>query len=94
MGGFAGVRLDGDDQYARALRRRLAIRSIDMESTCPAVVRVLSVIGQPVSTALEAMDNMTLDLSEREVGVIVGPASLLCDPLTGETERHRAGTGG
>ena len=92
MDGFAGLRIDGDDQHVRALRRRLAIRSIDTTPNCPSVVRVLSVIGKSASVALEAMDNMALDLNEREVGVIVGPANLLCDPLTGEAEQERTGT--
>lgn len=89
---FTGVRLDGDDPHVRALRRRLAIRSVDMAASCPAAVRVLSVIGQPVGVALDAMDDMALELSNREVGVIVGPASLLCDALTGEAEQRRTDT--
>lgn len=90
--GFVGVRLQGDGRHIRALRRRLAIHSIDMESTCSATVQVLSVIGQPVSTAMDAMDDLTVGLEQGAVGVIVGPASLLCDPLTGEAEQQRTDT--
>ena len=90
--GFAGVRLDGDSPQQRALRRRMTIGDVDVVTGDRAVVRVLSVLGMIEGEALLAVDDLVLGLDAHEVAVVVGPASLLCDPLIGEADQRRADT--
>lgn len=89
--GFAGVVL-ADDRPARARRRRAVIDGIDVLEGAPATVRVLSVVGEPEAEALEAVDDVVVSLGPTDVGVILGPAALLCDSLVGVPEQRRAQT--
>lgn len=90
--GFAGVVLDHDDDTARARRRRAVIDGIEVLDDAPATVRVLSVVGEPETEALEAVDDLVVSLGPMDVGVVLGPAALLCDPLVGVPEQRRAQT--
>jgi hypothetical protein len=89
--GFAGILLE-DDPAARARRRRAAIDGIEVLDEAPATVRVLSVVGEPDSEALEAVDVLVVSLGRTDIGVVLGPAALLCDPLVGEAEQRRSQT--
>jgi len=90
--GFAGVLLDGDDASVRARRRRAVIDGVDLLDEAPATVRVVSVIGASEADALEAVDDLVVSLGPRDIGVAVGAAALLCDPLVGDPERRRSQT--
>lgn len=77
----------------RALRRRAAIRGVDTSSVTDGPrVRLLSIVGRDPDDALDALDDVVLDLGQGEIAVLLGPASLLCDDLRGERERKRAET--
>jgi hypothetical protein len=90
--GFAGVVVVDDDEPARRLRRRLAIREAVLDATHPGMVKVASVLGQPVDAVLQAADELALGLAEQQVAVLVGPANALCDQLNGQYEKDRSGT--
>ncbi len=90
--GFTSVLLDGDDPASRALRRRAVIGGIEVVGDARAAVRVLSVVGEPGIRALDAADDLVVSLGHADVGVVIGPASLLCDRVLGEAERLRAET--
>ena len=77
---FAGVRVDGDGPRDRAVRRRAALRDIDvLTRDDSAAVHVLALLGMSDADALEAIDNLVLELASGDVGVVVGASSLLCD---------------
>lgn len=91
--GFTGVLVDGDDETARAQRRRAAIDGIEvLDTVTSAAVRMLSLVGRPDGEALESVDELAVSLGPREVGVVLGAAAVLCDPLVGDAERRRAQT--
>ncbi|MDN5858637.1 MAG: hypothetical protein L0H84_08425 [Pseudonocardia sp.] len=89
--GFAGIVL-ADDPAARARRRRAVIDGIEVLDGAPALVRVLSVVGLPDADALRAADDLVLELRPTDVGVVLGAASLLCDPLVGDLQQSRSAT--
>lgn len=89
--GFAGVLID-EGPPARARHRRAVIDGIEILDAAPATVRMLSVVGEPDAEALEAVDELVVSLGRTDVGVVLGPAALLCDPLVGDPERRRSGT--
>jgi len=89
--GFAGVLLD-EDPATRARRRRAVIDGIEVLDRAPAAVRMLSLVGDPDADALEAVDELIVSLGRSDVGVVLGPAALLCDPLVGDPERRRSET--
>ncbi|WP_197938807.1 hypothetical protein [Phytohabitans flavus] len=81
----------GNGPAERALRRRVAIHGLDVsDDAVPPLVRVLSVLGQELGAALDKVDDLLLGLGKNEVGVVIGPASALCEPLRGDDERFRA----
>ncbi|GAA3450547.1 hypothetical protein [Dactylosporangium matsuzakiense] len=83
----------GDGIKGRALLRRAKIRDLDVSTNAPAPrVHLWSVLGQVVDEALDALDELVLDLAKDDVGVAVGPAGVLCDRLNGGQERRRAHT--
>ncbi len=92
-GDFAHLVVHGDGAEQRALRRRAAIcgieTSIDAVSPC---VRVLSVVGCEVDGALDAIDDVVVDLGEGDVALVLGPVSTMCDELRGDQEQKRAQT--
>lgn len=98
--GFAGLRIAGDEPAARTLRRRATILGIavldeparsDPARPDPAV-HVRSVVGQPARAALDSMDDLVLSLGTGDVGLVIGPAALLCEQLDGDEESQRART--
>lgn len=90
--GFAGVLLDEDDASARQQRRRAVISGVDVLREARGTVRVMSVVGEPDAHALEAVDNLALSLGPTDIGVVLGAAAVLCDPLIGESEQRRSQT--
>lgn len=90
-GGFAGIVL-GDDVDGRRQRRRALLDGVDVVEGTPSTVRARSVVGAPEATALEAVDELTISLAPADVGVVIGSAAVLCDPLSGPGERDRAQT--
>ncbi|GAA4701392.1 hypothetical protein [Phytohabitans rumicis] len=81
----------GNGSAERAVRRRAAIHGLDVsDNAAPPLVHVLSVLGQEHDAALDKIDDLLLGLGKGEVGVVIGPASALCEPLRGDDERFRA----
>ncbi len=92
-GDFAHMVVPGDDAEQRALRRRAAICGI--ETSLDAVgphVRVVSVVGREQDDALDAIDDIVVDLGKGDIAVALGPAGIMCDELRGDQERKRAQT--
>ena len=89
--GFAAVALGHHE--ARSVRRRALVAEmpVDHVVTGPAV-RVLSVVGSPDPDILTQVHDLVLDLGPRDVGIVLGAASTLCDPLVGEASEHRTDT--
>jgi hypothetical protein len=92
-GDFAHLVVAPGDAEHRGLRRRAAIQGIEMSAASAGPsVRVLSVVGLDSADALDALDDVVVDLDHGDIAVAVGPASLLCDELRGAQERERAQT--
>ncbi len=91
LDGFAGVVCDRDRDGDRTQRRIAAIDGVPIldAGTAPAVI-VTSLVGAPESTALQTLDELTLSLDRDAVGIVVGSAAVLCDPLTGDAEQDRS----
>ena len=89
--GFAGVTVGAGHVDGRRLRRTLTLADVELVSSDSAV-RVLSVVGETDHAALQVMDDLVLDLGPADVGVILGPSSLLCDGLRGQLDAMRADT--
>ena len=51
-----------------------------------------ALVGRPDGEALESVDELVLSLGPREVGVVLGAAGVLCDPMVGDAERRRTQT--
>ena len=92
-GDFAHLVMPGDDAEQRALRRRAAICGIEtsLDAISPHVL-IVSVVGREPDGALEAIDDIVVDLGEGDIAVVLGPASIMCDELRGDQERKRAQT--
>lgn len=88
--GFTGIVLAPGTQ--RAWRRRALVGETDVRSHAPAAVHVLSVVGLATHEALSRTDELLADLGPSDVGIVVGAASTLCDPLSGEAARLRTAT--
>ncbi|GAA4989078.1 hypothetical protein GCM10025792_41560 [Pseudonocardia tropica] len=89
--GFAGIVI-ADDPATRAMRRRAVIDGIEVLDGALALVRVLSVVGMPDAVALQTADDLVLELRPTDVGVVLGTAALLCDPLVGDLQQSRSAT--
>lgn len=90
--GFTGLRLEGDDPQVRSLRRRATIGDVELVTGDGAAVQVLTVFDKVDGEALLAVDDLVLGLAAREIAVVIGSATLLCDPLSGEADQRRAET--
>jgi hypothetical protein len=90
--GFAGLRLDGDDGSTRGRRRRAAIMSVEVIGRPRATVHVTSLLAEADGDALEALDDAVVSLGPADVGLVLGSAGVLCEPLVGGAERRRAHT--
>ncbi|GGK53427.1 hypothetical protein [Nocardia camponoti] len=73
--------VEGDTPAARALRRRLSIQGQEPTAVFGPQVRLLSVIGAPVTEALERIDDVLVELELGEIAVVVGSAAILCDAI-------------
>ena len=91
VGGFAGVTTASGHVQGRALRRQLALADIELVRSA-STVRVLSVVGDNDEAALQAIDDVVLDLAKTDLAVILGPSALLCDGLRGQLDARRSET--
>ncbi|MEV6411027.1 hypothetical protein [Kribbella sp. NPDC051718] len=89
---FAGILLDEDDTAARPQRRRAVIDGVEVLREARGAVHVISVVGESDAAMLEAVDNLALSLGAADIGVVLGPAAVLCDPLIGDAEQRRSQT--
>ena len=90
---FAHLVVPGDGAEQRDVRRKAMIRGIDTTTElADAGVRLLSVVGGEFDEALKRIDDLVLELGRHDLAVLLGPASLLCDELSGEHEQNRAHT--
>jgi hypothetical protein len=86
----AGLTLATDD---RATRRRAVITDVPLgEPTRRPMLTLRSAVGLGLAGVLDAADELVLDLTAGEVGILVGPAQALTDSLRGELHQRRAGT--
>lgn len=90
---FGRLAAPGDDPDRRALRRRAAIRGRDVAAPDDGpTVWLCSVLGREPQAALDALDDIVLELGSGDVAVLVGSAGVLCDELRGALEHARAAT--
>jgi len=68
------------------------IDGIDVLDHADSTVRVLSVVGESDLDAIDAVDDLVVSLAGTDIGVVLGAASLLCDPLVGGLEQQRSQT--
>ena len=90
--GFAGLLLDDGHPSTRTQRRHARLREIEVLDAAAATVRVLSIVGIEQGAALDAVDDLAVCLGKSDIGIVLGPASLLCERLVGAAERQRAQT--
>ena len=76
----------------RAIARHLVLDGLTLDPRAASVVRVVSAVGRTDSAALQLADETALDLGVGEVAIVVGPASALCDRLTGSSYEDRRST--
>ena len=76
---LGGLRPDGTTPADRVVRREAMARSLVAAESGVSVIRIVSVHGMSDAAALTAADDLQLELAPGEVGVLLGPASLLCD---------------
>jgi hypothetical protein len=90
---FAELVVTGSSDLDRNVWRRALIRGVDV-SRGPNTphVSVCSVVGLDVGAALNRIDDVVLGLGKGDIAIIAGPASALCDLLTGENELDRSKT--
>lgn len=85
------VRVDGDEAAARRLRRHAVLRELQPPHELrERVVRLDSMLGLDAAEALRRLDDLQLGLRPGDLGLALGPASLLCDRVTdGERDQER-----
>lgn len=76
----------------RAMARHLVLDGLTLDPEAGSVVRVVSAVGRTDSAALQMADETVLDLSPGQVAIVLGPASALCDRLTGSPYEDRRST--
>ena len=82
----ASLVLDADGADSRAIRRRATMLELSLaEPTDGPAIRVDSVVGLDVETALDRLDNLQLELGPGDIGLAVGPAAVLCDRFRDKT---------
>lgn len=86
--GFAAADPDCD----RAMLRHLVIDGLPVGSGTPPRVRLVALVGLDAQEVLDRVDQVAMELGAREVAIILGPASSLCDRLTGDLYRQRKET--
>ncbi len=88
---FTKVAFEGDDSEVRDLRRRAFIRGIEQtRDRAGRSVKLVSVVDRSDAEALEALDDVVLELDTRQVAVVIGAASALSEGLIGEAEQRRS----
>lgn len=68
----------------RSVLRHLALEGLPFDDELPHQVLVFSTVGATNMETLDAVDEVTLGLGPGQVAIVVGPASALCDRLTGD----------
>lgn len=86
--GFESV----SSQSERAALRLHAIDGRQVESIPGPLVKVISLAGLGDRAALDAADEIAVDLDADQIAIVVGPASALCDRLRGELYDARKST--
>jgi hypothetical protein len=89
--GFPGI-LAGPAASGRELRRRAVIGGFEVITNASGTVRVVSVVGEPETVALDALDELVVSLGPTDIGIAVGSAAVLCDELIGDAEQRRSRT--
>lgn len=89
--GFANVR-SREGSKAREMLRHLSIDGIEIATTSSSTVHVISGIGLEDHTVLDLADRAALELGPKDIALVLGAASALCDPLRGEMARLRSDT--
>lgn len=74
----------------RRIARRALIRGVPLGESGASLLSFTSVIGSEPADALDAIDNVVLDLEAGRVAIIVGPARVLADQLSGPLQTRRA----
>ena len=75
----------------RGIARRALIRGVQLgEPSRPTLLSFTSVIGREPADVLDAVDDVVLDLEAGHIAIVVGPASILADDLTGPLQGRRA----
>lgn len=87
--GFSAIYVEDDGDDARALRRRALLTETDTVEGAPRSVRLVSLVGLDPSPALVKLDEATLRLGPIDAAVVLGPASVLADRLTGDDDATR-----
>lgn len=77
---------------SRELRRRLLIRGVEMTTAATTVVHVAALVGLRDDEVLDRVDDIADQLTCGSVAVVLGPSSLLCDEVRGESLRRRRAT--
>lgn len=79
-------------QNERAALRLHAIDGRQVESNAGPLVKVISLAGLDDRATLDAADEIAVDLDTDQIAVVVGPASALCDRLSGDLYDARKST--
>lgn len=88
---FTQLVVPEQDAKSRDLRRRAVICDHEVAASAGGrTVRMLSIAGYDNDDALDALDNVVIDLAVGDIVVVIGSAPILCDKLTGELEKKRA----
>ncbi|MGI8701059.1 MAG: hypothetical protein ACR2JU_07610 [Nocardioidaceae bacterium] len=84
-----GLVVAGERAPTRGLRRRAALSGHLADAATGPRVRLEGLIGLDPEDALRRLDDLQLELGGDDVGLAVGPASVLCDRLSPELDRQR-----
>lgn len=76
----------------RAVARHLVLCGLTLDRHATSVVRVVSAVGRSDAEALQLADDAALELSDNQAAVFLGPATALCDRLTGDLYESRRAT--
>jgi hypothetical protein len=91
--GSRELMIRSEEPAARALRRRAVIHGFDvLDQADGPRLSVISALGMEIDEVLSRLDDLVLELEPGQMGVMIGPASVLCERLRGDDERNRATT--
>lgn len=80
------------ETHDRSMLRHLALEGLEIFPPTGALVRVISTLGMSDADALQVADDAVLSLESNQACIVVGPASALCDKLTGDSYAARSST--